>query len=271
LDRLLESIPAVPEHEGVSHKSPVSPVTESLQRRYDIPLEQRPIFLGLLNPSLTNGDVVFYADFPGYSHVDQKTLESVLASKLFSGSGPHSFFAQSWARGLAFSSAIGTDLRHRLMWYQANKSPDIPALVGIVNAAVDGIPALDEHGLVDYALAQFFAFSRKTRSTADRGREMAYDLRDGNDPDKVRRFSKAILGLREKQDLAHALKVLNLPSTCGVLLRTDCREIQSRSHSVLIFVGTDQTLANIEKQTAVGNLKRIYPCDFWIESTDRKD
>jgi hypothetical protein len=271
LDDLLRSIPAVPEREEFRHKSSVSRVRESPPPGYDMASEQRPIFLGLLNPSLTNGDVIFYSDFPGYSQVDQKTLEGVLASTLFGGSGPHSFWSRSWARGLAYYTTIGSDLRLRIMWYQAAKSPDIPALISLVNATVDGVQTLDDQRLVDYALAQFFASSRKTRSTADRGRAMAYDLRDGNDPKKIRRLSEAVLRLRQKDDLVHVLKAMSLASACGVLLRTDCREIQSRSHSVLFFVGTEQTLANIEKHTPVGKLKRVYPCDFWMEDGDSKD
>jgi hypothetical protein len=261
----LKSIPALPV-EGESEPNALfSPVTASLVRRYHVSSKQRPLYVAIVNPNLAGGDVAFYADFPGYSELDHETLLRVLASALFGGGGPHSFFAKGWAAGLAYQNSIASGPDIKLIWYFANKSPDIPSLIRLVNSVASGTRELQDPRLVDYALSGTFSFSRSKSTSSVRGREMAHDLRDGNTPEKVRRFYEAILKLRREPDLMRALTDVSLTSICGVLVRDDCRKEQEAGESLFFFVGSEPVLSAAEKQLPTPGLLRVYPSDFWVK------
>ncbi len=265
LDVFVKSIPQASVGRVSELDFSVSPVRANLERRYHISSEHRPLYLAFMNPDLAGGDVAFYCDFAGYSQLDHQTLVRVLAAFLFSGSGPHSFFAKTWASGLAYQNYIGVDPALTVMWYYANKSPDIPSLLKLVNATAGGALELRDRDLVDYVLAQFFTFSREMGTTSTRGKEMAHDLRDGNDPEKIRRFSKAILKLRQEPDLLRTLTKTSRASICGVLLRDECKKEHEAEHSLFFFVGAERVLAGAEKQIPIPDLKRLYASDFWMK------
>jgi len=93
---------------------------------------------------------------------------------------------------------------------------------------------------------------------------MARDLRDGNEPEKVRQLSEAILKLRQEPDLLHQLTSAGVSSICGILIRDDCKKEQEAQNSMFFFVGTDQALSGAEKQIPLPDMRRIYPSDFWL-------
>jgi hypothetical protein len=265
LSGFLKSIPDVSVEREAELDTFISPVRANLERRYRTSSERRPLYLAIMNPELAGGDVAFYSDFPEYSQLDRKTLLRVMASNLFQGSGPHSFFAKTWARGLAYQNNLGSDPALKLMWYHADKSPDIPSLIRLVNSIASGAPELRDPSLVDYVLALMFSFSREMSTTSERGKEMAHDLRDGNEPEKNRQYSQAILRLRHDPDLLRALTDAGLTSICGVLLRDDCKREQEAEHSLFFFVGQEQVLSDVEKQVPIPDLRRLYPSDFWMK------
>jgi len=243
----------------------VSPVSIGLQRRYHVSSEQRPLFLSLINPALPGGVTMFYSKFPGYSQLERKELLRTVASKLFSGAGPHSFFVKTWAAGLAYSNGIGQYPAAKLIWYYAERSPDLPSLIKLVNSMASGTQELQDPRIVDYAMSGAFSFSRLTNSASARGRAMAHDLRDGNEPEKIRQFSEAILKLRQDHNLLRDLKDVTLTSICGVLLRDDCRKEQEAGESVFFFLGPEQIVSSAEKQIPIPSLLRLYTSDFWMK------
>src|SRR5258708_593139 len=240
LTSFLRSIPPLPVQAESEPKVFVSPVSVSLQRRYHVSPEQRPLYLGFQNPNLAGATVAFYSHFPGYTQLDRKTLMGVVASSLFAGGGPHGFFNKTWAAGLAYNNSIASSPAGKMIWYYANKSPDIPSLIKLVNSIASGTQDLKDPSLVDYAMSQTFSFPRSIFNPSTRRKTMAHDLRDGNEPEKVRRFSEALVKLRQEPHLFQGLKDAALTSICGVLVKNDCGKEQKAGQSLFFFLGPEQ-------------------------------
>jgi hypothetical protein len=75
---------------------------------------------------------------------------------------------------------------------------------------------------------------------AERGRRLAEDIYDGNEPEKVRRFSEAILNLRHDPGLFPAMMNSVLPSIAPVLLKPEFRSVQRSKRSIFFFVGPER-------------------------------
>jgi Zn-dependent M16 (insulinase) family peptidase len=224
-----------------------------------------PVYVGFVVPDASHGNAVFLSDFPGYSQLDHDSLVQVLSSNLLTGSGPQTLYMKTWEAGLAYSNGVRSDPDSRLLQYYAERSPDLPTLVEFVNAIARKIDGLEEDSLVDYTLSRTFSFSRKTLPISERGRLLANDIRDGIEPEKVRRFSEAILSMRQEPDLAKQLKQAGLASICGVLLLEDCRQQQARSRSTFFLVGSEKVLTEAEQRLSISGLRRLYPSDYWIQ------
>jgi Zn-dependent M16 (insulinase) family peptidase len=264
LSNFLGAIPVV-EIEEPGKLAFVSPVAAALQRRYHSSSDVRPLYLAVVNPDLAGGDLLVYSDFPGYLALDRKSIIKLLAANLFAGAGPHSFFAKAWERGLAYQSQVNNNPGIKLIWYFANKSPDLTSLLKLVNSMAAGAAEIHDPHLLDYLLSQMFSLSRETSTTSERGKEMAHDLRDGNGPDTIRRFSEAVQSLRKEPHLLESLTANGLDSICGVLLRDNCRDEQRAGRSVFFFVGPEKILSGAEQQIPIPDLKRLYASDFWMD------
>jgi hypothetical protein len=166
--------------------------------------------------------------------------------------------------GLAYSNSVGSDPRNRLLMYYADRVPDIGSLVRFVNSVAASIPALNDASLIDYTLQKAFPFQRSMSSFADRGKNFARDIYDGNEPAKVRRFSEAILKLRDDPGLMSEVTRSGLPSIGPVLLKPEFRNVQRSQRSIFFLVGPERLLADAEKRLAIPRLLRMYPCDFWM-------
>jgi Zn-dependent M16 (insulinase) family peptidase len=268
LVNFVKSIPVRPaEREPALHSGNdlLVPVMARLEKRYSLSPEHSPLYVGFVNPNRTGGDVEFSADFPSYGQLDRKSLVRVLASGLFSGAGPQSFQARTWTRGLAYHNGIFNDPGTKRIWYYADRSPDIASLIAFVNEMA--ATALDSSGpsIVDYALSNTFTFSRARSTFSERGKAAAQDIRDGQDPEKIRRFSEEILKLRKEPDLRSELIRARLTAICGVLLRDDCIDQQKSEGSLFFFVGSEEVLSDVEKRLTMPKLLRLYPSDFWLD------
>jgi Zn-dependent M16 (insulinase) family peptidase len=263
LIRFLNSIPDLKEQKEARSKADLpSPVTTTLSKT--MAAAGFPSFLGFVTDSIS-GNAVFLADFPGYSQLDQKSLEQVLASNLLSGAGPSSLYMKTWDAGLAYSNGVIGDPDTEILTYYADRSPNLSALIQFVVKNAKDIEALRDDALLDYVLSQTFSFSREMLSSSRRGQLLARDLRDGVTPERVRRFSEAILALRKRPDLVHELKTVGFDSICGVLLTDACVKQQRRDHSIFFFLGSENVLNDAEKRLSIHGLLRLYPRDYWIE------
>jgi hypothetical protein len=151
------------------------------------------------------------------------------------------------------------------IWYYADRSPDLPSLLKFLNETAETVGGLHDPSLVDYAFSYTFTFSRSGATFSERGKAAAQDIRDGNEPDKIRQFSEAVLKLRKKPDLLSELTHHGLTAICGVLVSDDCKQQQQLSKSLFFFVGSEQVLSDIEKRLAMPKLFKLYPSDFWLD------
>jgi Zn-dependent M16 (insulinase) family peptidase len=266
LTRFIGSIPEVASRQKVSKRMDGSaPIMRTIEKRVGASGDNFPWYVGLEDSHSVNGGVVFSADFLGYTQLDRQSLIIFLASKLASGTGPHTFFMKTIESGLAYSNSIGSDPRNRVLMYYADRVPDIASLVQLVNSVAASIPNLDDASLLDYTLQKAFPFQRSMSAFADRGRSLAHDIYDGNEPAKIRRFSEAILRLRDDRGLMLEVTRSGLPSIGPVLLKPEFRNAQRSQRSIFFLVGPERLLADAEKRLAIPRLLRMYPCDFWMD------
>lgn len=265
LTRFVGSIPQVSIRQQVSKRMDgPAPIMQRIEKRVGVSGDDFPWYVGLEDPHSVNGGVVFSADFLGYAELDHRSLITFLASKLASGTGPHTFFMKTIESGLAYSNSVGSDPRNRLLLYYADRVPDIGSLVQFVNSVAASIPDLNDATLIDYTLQKAFPFQRSMSSFADRGKNFARDIYDGNDSAKVRRFSEAILKLRNDPGLMLEVTRSGLPAIGPVLLKPEFRNVQRSQRSIFFLVGPERLLADAEKRLAIPRLLRMYPCDFWM-------
>ena len=247
------------------------PILAHAEKRYGLSGDDFPWYVGLADPQSVTGSMVFYADFPGYSQLDRKSLLQVLSSKLASGTGPHTSFMKSREDGLAYDSSITSDPSLKLIWYYAERSSDISSLIDLVNSTVEKIPSLRDEFLIDYALQQTFSVPRSMSTFSERGRGLAKDIVDGNEPEKVRRFSQAVLKLREGPNLLSELTQAGLDSISPVLIKEEFKSPQQKARSLFFFVGPERLLSDAEKRLPIPKLLRLYPSDFWIDFSDESN
>ena len=241
------------------------PLLANLTRRYKLGTGDFPVYVGFEDPQATTASMVFYADFPGYSQLDHKSLVQQLSSNLAAGSGPHTFYMKAQENGLADGSSVYSSPRLRLLRYYAARTPDIPALVKSVNSTAEGLSSVHDPYLVDYALQETFPIPRSMSTFTERGRGIARDIRDGIEPAKIRRFSQAILKLRTDPDLLSELTSTAMDSVCPVLIKKDCLPQQQGARSLFFFIGPERLLAEAQKKLAIPRLLRAYPSDFWLD------
>src|SRR5262249_24819264 len=144
-------------------------------------------------------------------------LIRVLSSKLVSGSGPDTVYAKVEEDGLAYGSSISSDPSLRLLQYYAGRCPDVPSLIQLVNSIAASIPQAKTESLIYYPFMRTFPLPRSMSAFTERGRGIAKDIRDGNAPAHVRRFSQAILKLRAEPNLLAELTQA-APDTIGPVL-----------------------------------------------------
>lgn len=148
--------------------------------------------------------------------------------------------------------------------YYADWVPGIGSLVQLVNSVAASIHDLNDASLIDYTIQRAFPFQRSLSSLADRGKNFARDIYNGNEPAKVRRFSEAILKLRDDPGLMSEVTRSGLPSIGPVLLKPEFRDVQRSQRSIFFLVGPERLLADAEKRLAIPMLLRLYPSDLWI-------
>jgi Zn-dependent M16 (insulinase) family peptidase len=246
--------------------SPKFPLMARAERRYGLSGDDFPWYVAFEDPRSVTGSMVFFADFPGYEQLDRQSLLQVLASKLESGTGPHTSFAKSREDGLAYDSLITSDPSLKLLWYYGDRSSDIASLVDLVNSVSEKIPGLHDEFLIDYALQQTFSIPRSMSTFSERGKSLAQDIRDGNGPERVRRFSKAILKMRHDPNLLPELTSVGVDSISPLLIKPEFTPSQRKARSLFFFVGPDRILSDAEKRLRIPKLLRLYTSDFWVDS-----
>jgi hypothetical protein len=127
--------------------------------------------------------------------------------------------------------------------------------------------AEDDPGLVDYAVAQVFGYSRAPSRYEQRGQAMAADLTDGFTPEKVRRHREKVLAMRDDTDLYSQLKEHMQRAYGPVLIGYGAPLSQSEDGNFFLigpekqFKSLEEYIAQVESPQTV---YRLYPRDFWL-------
>ena len=118
-----------------------------------------------------------------------------------------------------------------------------------VEASVAGsITHLQDDFVIDYALQKTFSPPRSMMTFSERGRGIAKDIWDGNDPAQVRRFSEAVLKLRNEPNLLQELIDAGKSAICPVLVIKACAQQQHRARSVFFLYGTGEALGRFREK-----------------------
>jgi Zn-dependent M16 (insulinase) family peptidase len=241
------------------------PVMLKVMSRYELSQDPPPLYVGFVNPGRTEGSIIFYTDIPGYADVDRNSLIRVLASKIFSGTGPYGFFTKTSESGLAYDNGIATDPHRKIVLYIADRVPDIAALLNLVNSTAANVTDLHDPKIVDHVLSKTFSFSRAAATFSERGKAMALDVRDGEDPATIRRFSESILHLSKDPKLSEELAAAGISSICGVMMKPRCNAEQQAGNSLFFFEGSEKVLSNAERSIPIPKFLRVWPSDYWIQ------
>jgi Zn-dependent M16 (insulinase) family peptidase len=267
LAEFVKSIPDRPlrdEAEPVEMKSSTHPIIDNLIRKNGLADQQFPWYLGLVAPEEGTGNAIFYSDFINYSQLDRNSLLRLLSSAILAGRGPDSLYMKSREAGLAYALLMRADPARGLIGYYADRSLDLPSLISALNSGAEGIANMQDPYLVDYAFRQTFSIPRSIYTFPIRERVLAQEIRDGNAPEKVRRFYEALLRLRKDPDLLSELRHAGRDSLCGILLEERCKAQQQGNHSIFFFVGSEQILSDAEKRFPIPKLLRLWPSDYWL-------
>jgi Zn-dependent M16 (insulinase) family peptidase len=243
-----------------------SPISKTIEKRYKLPGSvDFPWYLGFEDPETSTTSMFFVADYPGYTDLDRNSVLQVLSSKMVSGSGPHTPYMKIEEDGLAYGAGITSDQGRGTISYYADRSPDVPSLLELVNSLATALRKNHDPALIDYALQKSFPLPRSMATFSERGRGIASDIRDGNDPEKIRRFSLAILSLRKDPKLLTELDEVLLDSISPVLVKDEFKKQQRKKRSVFFFAGPEERLSDAEAKLNIAGLYRIFVSDFWID------
>jgi hypothetical protein len=232
------------------------------------PNPAKPIHYGLVNATGDTGVFVNSANAGGYEDLDEKTLTSELASRVFGGGGPHGFFMKTWGAGLAYSNGLGENPAESRVNYYAERCPDLVQTMTFVTGLVREAKSLDDPYLAEYCVANAVAISRESDEYETRTRAAADEIVDGDTPARVARYRKAILALKDKQGLWASMKP-HIADMTGRVLPGVGPKSAGVEGGVFFVIAPEPMLAKWEKyvkdaEGADQRVVRIYGRDFWI-------
>lgn len=258
---------------GLSNEKPTQvthsrlPLVKSrLQGR--MPDAKDPVYVGLVSPTMQKGVFVNSAPTATLATTDREVLLRFLAARLYSGGGAHGVFSKTIAAGLAYSNGISGSSRSGLLRYYAERVPELPQTLKFV---IDMIKhAARDSDLIEYAIATVFGDPRPAGSYESRAAAMAADFVDGQPPEVVERFFRAILELRKTPGLADEL-FNRMPGVYASVLPGFTPQGTPVPGGAYLVIGSPQQLDLYQKylQSSISpetRLYKIYPRDFWMIS-----
>lgn len=223
-----------------------------------------PIYVGLMAPNMSGGVMMNSAKLTEYADTSRDAILNFLASKLYSGGGAHSVFTKTIGAGLAYSNGIGSSPGTGMMYYYAERTPELPQTLRF---AIGEVKRPMNDPLAEYVIAQGFS-SRASSPYEARGEAMAGNLADGITPEVVTRFRRAIIEARKIPDLSTQLYARK-DKVCERVLPgygAKGKDIAGRNFFV---IGPEKQMAAYEAylKSVEGDgtqLYRLYPRDFWL-------
>jgi Zn-dependent M16 (insulinase) family peptidase len=232
------------------------------------PAKQKPVHYGLVHDAGTTGVFLTSAKAAGYDDLDQDALVGELASRVFGGSGAHAFFMKTWGSGLAYSNGLGVNAAEGRVHYYAERCPDLVQTMSFVTGLVRDADKLDDPYLAEYAVALAVTHDRESDEFESRTRAEADDRVDGDTPDRVARWRRAVLALKDRPDLWTAMKPRVVEAAGRVLPGVGPRS-RDVEDGVFLVIAPEPMLARWEKRVrdaegADEHVFRVHGRDFWI-------
>lgn len=227
---------------------------------------------GLVHETGSTGVLVHGADLGARattSPAEREDLLDLLAASADAGGGPHAFFMNTWAAGLAYSNGLrAAPLWGRISYY-AERCPDLGQTMRFVVGLTSDEARHDDPWLIEYALAQLVTGTRVTDRFEARARGMASDLADGMLPDVVRAQREALLALGRAPGTWPALAGRRLAALRRVLVGLGAPAPDRAAHaSVLLAIAPERLLAAWESYVRAtepdATVHRVWPADFWL-------
>ena len=255
---------------------PSTPVNYSNTRLVEGRLRARagaqtaPVFVGLLQPSLSGGVFLNSAPLVTYADTSREALLDYLASRLYAGRGAHGIFIKTWGAGLAYSNGFRGSPAGGRIGYYAERTPELPQTLRFVIDELKRAPR--DASLAEYAVAQAFAEFRSAQGYEQRGEAMAADLADGVTPEQVRRFRQAVLALRTEPKLAEEL-FNRMAAVYARVLPGYATKAGDVRGGVFFTIGSEKQLTAYEQylktvEGADAQVFRLYPRDYWMTLRD---
>ena len=229
---------------------------------------RRPVHLGLVSETASSGVFVLSAELAEPVSTDPEHLVDLLAGSIDGGSGPHAFFMNTWAAGLAYSNGLRPSPLDGRINYYAERCPDLVQTMKFVVGLAQDADRHDDAYLAEYALAQVVSRHRMSDRFESRARAMAADLLAGITPDRVRAQRTALLALREQADLWERVSARHLPVTGRVLVGLGARS-REQPGGVFLTIAPERLLKTWEGyvqevEGAEERVHRLYPADLWV-------
>ncbi len=226
----------------------------------------KPVFVGLINPSSQSGVMMNSAPLVTYQDLSRESILRYLASKLYAGGGAHSIFTKTIGAGLAYSNGLGGSPTSGRSSYYAERTPELPQTLRFVIDELKKAPHDPE--LAEYAIAQAFGEFRSASGYEARGESMAADVADGLKPEQVRAFRQAVLNLRKTPNLYDELYA-RMGKVYAQILPGYEPQLENVPGSVYFVIGPEKQFVAYEAylKSTLGRdtrLYRLYPRDFWM-------
>lgn len=263
----IESIPdfTIQSEEPDTSEYNSHPITDRLAKHNRLEKHSFPWYLSLVASDEVTANAIFYSDSIKYTDLSRDSLVQFLASGLLAGRGPQSLYMKSREAGFAYNLLMRADPARGQLGYYADKISNLPGLLSDMISQADQLSKLRDPYLVDYAFRQSFSVPRSIYSFSIRERVLAQEIRDGNTPEKARRFNSALLKLRNEPHLLEEMTHTAHLALCGILLEDSCKARQSDLHSLFFFVSSERALSSAENHPPIPTLLRVWPSDYWFE------
>jgi Zn-dependent M16 (insulinase) family peptidase len=261
IDSVLARLSNTPTEHQIYSKKPL--ISSRLKERF--PSMELPLYVGLVNENTRMGVFINSAPCASFEDTDPEVLLKFLAARLYGGGGAQSMFMKTWSAGLAYSNGLrSNEFTGRLIYY-AERCPDLSQTMQFVVNELKNAPY--DSTLAEYAVAQAFSIYRSGSKYETRGEAMAADLADSLTPNKVAKFRKAILQLRQDPKLYDKLRA-RMENVYGQVLPGYGPTADKVKDLIYFIIGPESQFKSYEEylHRAEGNFRlyRLYPRDFWI-------
>jgi hypothetical protein len=241
----------------------LDPFIQKLKRRYSDFNSTAPAQIGFVYNEGTTANLVFYSTFSGLKQRSPEHIKRVIASKLMSGGGPHTFYMRTWEAGLAYSNGVNSDLRDGLLSYYADRVPSVPSLVKLIEGLGISMASLNDRSYLNYSISQMFK-SREMLPFIERARLLDTDLQDGITLSDYRKYFSSVLKMTKDPSLWDEIRQLTGQAIAPVMVGANCGDCQTRQRSLFFIVGPDKQLNDAAAVFPGQRLFKLWRSDFWL-------